>query len=148
MIENLQKRFPGLKIAGSYSPPYGPFPSDENRKIVRMINDVSPDILWVGMTSPKQDKWMYKNFHNLHVPVMIGIGAAFDFVAGTVKRAPLWMQKNGLDWLYRFSQEPKRLWRRYLFGNSIFIYLIAKELIGKTLNRPCGFQREDLRCQR
>lgn len=130
MSIKLKRQFPNLQIVGTYSPPFKKtFSEVENKEIIEKINASSPDILWVGMTAPKQEKWIYYNLDKLNVKVAIGIGAVFDFVAGTVKRAPKWMQKIGLEWLFRLIQEPKRLWKRYLIGNTIFIWLVLKEFI-------------------
>jgi len=94
-----------------------------------MINNSGSDILWVGLGSPKQDIWMYEHRDKLSVPVMIGVGAAFDFISGTKKQAPKLVQKIGMEWLFRLISEPKRLWKRYFFGNAQFLYLISKEII-------------------
>ena len=113
----------------TYSPPYKPeFTDEENTAMIDAINAVRPDLLWIGMTAPKQEKWIYKHWEELKINCHAGtIGAVFDFYAGTVKRAPLWWQKNGLEWLYRLMQEPRRMWKRYLIGNFIFIYYMVKE---------------------
>lgn len=135
MCSNLGKCFPDLQIVGAYSPPFKrKFSEEENSKMVEEINKTHPDILWVGMTTPKQEKWIYHNLDKLNVPVAVGIGAVFDFIAGKVKRAPKWMQKYSLEWLFRLSQEPRRLWRRYLIGNPIFLWLVGKELIKKCFS--------------
>jgi len=120
----------GLKIIGAYSPPFG-FENDkgENRKIVQVIKEAKPDVLFVGLGAPKQEKWIWRHKDELQVPVSIGVGITFDFIAGTVKRAPEWMQKCGLEWLFRLCQEPGRLWKRYLIGNAIFVWLVLKEFI-------------------
>ena len=97
--------------------------------MIEEINKTQPDILWVGMTAPKQEKWIWKHKDELEVPVSIGIGAVFNFIAETVKRAPRWMQRCGLEWLFRLYQEPRRLWKRYLIGNTIFLWLVLKEFI-------------------
>ena len=132
---NLKVDFLDLKIAGMYSPPYREqFSESENNEILRKINEVKPDVLWVGMTAPKQEKWIYDNLDQLNVKVAIGVGAVFDFVAGTVQRAPVWMQKMGLEWLFRLIHEPRRMWKRYLIGNTIFIWLVMKELVKKYGN--------------
>jgi N-acetylglucosaminyldiphosphoundecaprenol N-acetyl-beta-D-mannosaminyltransferase len=134
MCKNLKEQFPDLRIVGIYSPPYKEIFSDsENLEMIKRINEVKPDILWVGMTAPKQEKWIYHNLDKIDVKIAIGVGAVFDFVAGTVKRAPLWMQKIGLEWLFRFMQEPHRLWKRYLIGNTIFLWLVLKEIIYKKI---------------
>ena len=124
--------FPSLQIAGVYSPPFKKqFFERENEKMIALINKVKPDVLFVGLGAPKQERWIWRHKNELQVPVFIGVGAAFDFIAGTVKRAPLWMQRCGLEWLFRLCQEPRRLWRRYLVGNPIFLWLVVKELVKK-----------------
>lgn len=132
----LKKQFPNLDIVGSFSPPYRPIHTEENAEIIEEINRANPDILWVGLGSPKQDFWMSRHREKLNVPVMIGIGAAFDFLSGNKKQAPKWMRDNGLEWLFRLISEPRRLWKRYIVGNSLFLYLIYKEFIsGRLLRR-------------
>ena len=128
--EVLKRQNPALQIVGIYSPPFG-FENneDENRKILGQIDKSLPDILFMGVGAPKQEKWIHRHKENLNVPVSVAVGASFDFIAGTEKRAPLWMQNMGLEWFYRFCQEPRKLWRRYLFGNSIFFYLVLKEIL-------------------
>ena len=136
MCSNLAKSFPGLQIVGVYSPPFKDcFSEADNSIMIDKVNEAKPDILWVGMTAPKQEKWIYHNLDKLNVQVAIGIGAVFDFVAGKVKRAPKWMQKIGLEWLFRLTQEPRRLWRRYLVGNTIFIWLVLKEFVRTRTQR-------------
>ena len=117
-----------------YSPPYKKtFSEDDSRAIVEYINKTHPDLLWIGMTAPKQEIWLWQHWQQLDIDCHVGaIGAVFDFYAGTVKRAPLWMQRHALEWLYRWVQEPKRLWRRYMIGNPLFAWYILKE---KTTNR-------------
>jgi len=135
MVENLKGMFPSLRIAGVYSPSFkSQFSERENEEIISLINKVKADVLFVGLGAPKQEKWIWEHKNELQVPVLIGVGAAFDFIAGTVKRAPNWMQKCGLEWLFRLCQEPARLWRRYLIGNLIFLWLVGKELIKKCFN--------------
>lgn len=129
--EILQKKNPGLQVVGTYSPPYG-FENDEreNQKIVKMIREARPDVLFVALGAPKQEKWIYKYKDQYQVPVSIGVGASFDFVAGKVKRAPRWMTDHGLEWLWRMIQEPKRLWKRYLIDDIPFFYFILKQKLG------------------
>ncbi len=119
-----------LRIVGTYSPPFG-FENneEENKKIVKMIKECSPDVLFVGLGAPKQEKWIWRYKDEYQVPISIGVGATFDFIAGNIKRAPKWMQKIGLEWFFRFCQEPRRLWKRYLIGNTIFGLLVLKEFI-------------------
>ncbi|MBQ7531586.1 MAG: WecB/TagA/CpsF family glycosyltransferase [Paludibacteraceae bacterium] len=120
--------FPSLQIV-TYSPPYKPeFSPEEDFAIVRAINTANPDLLWIGMTAPKQEKWAYTHWQELNIHCHVGtIGAVFDFYAGTAKRAPLWWQQHSLEWLYRLLTEPRRMWRRYIIGNIVFIYHILKE---------------------
>lgn len=120
--------YPHLEVT-TYSPPYKPAFSDEdNTAIIRAINEADPDLLWIGMTAPKQEKWAYEHWNELAIHCHVGtIGAVFDFYAGTVKRAPQWMQNHSLEWLYRLVKEPKRMWRRYLIGNLRFLWNIIKE---------------------
>ena len=114
----------------TYSPPYKPeFSDEDNAAIIKAINDADPDLLWIGMTAPKQEKWAYANWDRLNIRCHVGtIGAVFDFFAGTYKRAPLWWQEHSLEWLYRLLKEPRRMWRRYLIGNALFLWNIMKEV--------------------
>ena len=130
LIANLRRRFQGLKVVGEYSPPFRPLTPEEDNAIVEMINRANPDIVWVGISTPKQDIWMADHSQKLTAKVCIGVGAAFDFHAGRVKQAPGWMQRSGLEWAYRLWQEPRRLWRRYVLGNPAFICLAALQLLG------------------
>ncbi len=123
--KKLKEKYPEINIVGRYAPPFRKIKEEESFEILEQINTLKPDVLWVGLGSPKQDFWMAQHQKLLDVGVMIGVGAAFDFIAGTKKQAPVWMQKTGLEWLFRLFSEPKRLWKRYLIGNSLFIlYLI------------------------
>jgi len=125
----LKEKFPHLNMVGRYSPPFRELTVDEDRQIVDMINQVKPDVLWVGLGSPKQDFWMAKHRDLLNVPIMVGVGAAFDFLSGVMPQAPVWMQRSGIEWLFRLCCEPKRLWRRYLIGNTLFVYWVVKECL-------------------
>lgn len=120
--------YPNLEVV-TYSPPYKPeFSDEDNQAMIRAINDANPDLLWIGMTAPKQEKWTYKHWDELNIHCHCGtIGAVFDFYAGTVKRAPLGWQRNSLEWLFRLLMEPRRMWRRYIIGNAKFLYYIYKE---------------------
>lgn len=122
----LEKKYPGLQIAGMYAPPFRQVTEEEDEKIVREINATKPDFLWVGLGAPKQEIWMAAHQNKISA-VMIGVGAGFDFHAGTVKRAPVWMQKCGFEWFYRLLQDPKRLWKRYVVTNSKFIWYMMRE---------------------
>ncbi|MGE0268332.1 MAG: WecB/TagA/CpsF family glycosyltransferase [Candidatus Omnitrophota bacterium] len=129
LITRLKEKFPELQVAGYYTPGQRMAGQLEDQGVIDAINSSKADVLWVGLGSPKQDVWMYNHRHLLNVPVLLGVGAAFDFLSGQKKRAPQWMRRYGLEWFYRLCSEPKRLWKRYLFGNSKFIYyLIKKEL--------------------
>ena len=128
--QKLTERFPGLKVAGCYSPPFRPLTPAEDEEVVRMINDSGADIVWVGLGAPKQERWMDQHAGRITAPVMIGVGAAFPFHTGTLKQAPKWMQKSGLEWLFRLCVEPRRLWRRYLLNNPLFILLTLCQLTG------------------
>lgn len=121
------KEYPNVKIQ-TYSPPYKQeFTPEENQVMVELINAFQPDVLFVGMTAPKQEKWAYQYFNELKVGHVCCIGAVFDFYAGTINRAPQWMIKLGLEWFYRLIKEPRRMWRRYLVGNTKFIWAVIKE---------------------
>lgn len=126
--ERAAKDFPDMEVV-TYSPPFKPeFSDEDNRAIIDAINTAQPDLLWIGMTAPKQEKWTYSHWDELHINCHVGtIGAVFDFYAGTVKRAPLWWQQHSLEWLYRLIKEPRRMWRRYLIGNALFLWYITKE---------------------
>ncbi|AWK85826.1 WecB/TagA/CpsF family glycosyltransferase [Azospirillum thermophilum] len=126
----LESRFPGLRIVDCQAPPFRPLTEDEDRAAVERINAARPDILWVGLGAPKQERWMAGHLGRLDVPVMIGVGAAFDFHAGTKPQAPRWMQRNGLEWLFRLASEPRRLARRYAVHNTRFLWLIAQQQLG------------------
>lgn len=126
--EQSEKKYPGIKIKGMYSPPFAEtFSKEENDKMIALINEVKPDILWVSLTAPKQDYWIKEHLHRLDVRIAIGVGGAFEVAAGLIDRAPLWMQKNGLEWLYRLYKEPRRLFRRYLLEAPAFIPIVIKQ---------------------
>lgn len=126
--EKAKQVYPNI-IVETYSPPYKPeFNDEDNKKIIDAINQANPDLLWIGMTAPKQEKWTYSHWKELNIHCHAGtIGAVFDFFAGTVERAPKWWQDHGLEWLYRLIKEPKRMWRRYIIGNTLFLWNITKE---------------------
>lgn len=126
---NLKARTPDLAIVGAYAPPYRPLTEAEDAAVVADITASGADIVWVGLGAPKQERWMAAHVNRFPAPLMIGVGAAFDFHAGTKLQAPRWMQRNGLEWLFRLACEPRRLGRRYLFNNGLFIAcLIARWL--------------------
>lgn len=125
----LQQKIPGIQIAGVYSPPFRPLTADEKEEVIRTINDSKPDVLWVCLGCPKQEAWIDEFKGRLDVPVLLAVGLAIDILAGTRERAPSILRNLGLEWLYRFCQEPRRLWRRYLIYNGIFVYrLLAEKL--------------------
>lgn len=134
VLELIRKRaavdYPNIKVE-TYSPPYKPeFNEEDNKGIIEAINKANPDLLWIGMTAPKQEKWTYTHWKELDIHCHVGtIGAVFDFFAGTVERAPLWWQEHGLEWLYRLLKEPKRMWRRYIIGNTLFLKNVIKEMM-------------------
>lgn len=123
----LRRRYPGLKIVGGYSPPYRPLTEEEEEWVAREINASAADVVWVGTGQPKQEKWMAQMRDRLDAPVLVGVGAAFDFHAGLIPQAPAWMQSAGLEWLYRLVQEPRRLWRRYASYNPRFVLGFARQ---------------------
>lgn len=132
--ERLRSAYPGLKIAGAYSPPFRSLSTEEEQKNVAMINDSGANVVFVSLGCPKQEIWMAEHRGRIKA-VMIGVGAAFDYHAGTVTRAPLWMQNSGLEWLYRLISEPSRLWRRYIITNTLFVAYILRQFLtarGKT----------------
>lgn len=126
--EKAAQLYPNLTIL-TYSPPYkSEFTDADSRAIIDAINAANPDLLWIGMTAPKQEKWTYAHWDQLNIHCHVGtIGAVFDFFAGTYQRAPLWWQRHSLEWLYRLMKEPRRMWRRYLLGNPLFMLNVAKE---------------------
>ena len=128
IVKRAAVEYPHLKVV-TYSPPYKPeFSDEDNKAIIDAINAANPDLLWIGMTAPKQEKWTYSHWNELNIHCHVGtIGAVFDFFAGTVERAPIWWQEHGLEWLYRLIKEPKRMWRRYIIGNTLFLWNMAKE---------------------
>ena len=137
----LNKEYPGLIINGSFSPPFRHFTREEDERMVEDINSANSDIVWVGLGSPKQDLWMYEHRERIHAPVLIGVGAAFDFLSGVKPQAPRWIRNNGFEWLFRLATEPKRLWRRYLINNFLFIYYVGIELF----LRAFSFQKSKLK---
>ena len=126
--QRAEEDYPNISVE-TYSPPYkAEFSDEDNRAIISTINDANPDLLWIGMTAPKQEKWTYLHWQELDIHCHVGtIGAVFDFYAGTAKRAPKWWQEHSLEWLYRLMIEPKRMWRRYVVGNPLFLLNIRKE---------------------
>lgn len=137
----LQAEHPGLRIAGVGTPPIPWQPGHEDQKGVEMINASAADIVWVGLSTPKQEYWMATHRARLRAPVLIGVGAAFDFLSGAKPQAPRWMQRSGLEWLFRLATEPRRLWPRYLVDNPLFVVLVILQLVG--LRRGGGRKVEE-----
>jgi N-acetylglucosaminyldiphosphoundecaprenol N-acetyl-beta-D-mannosaminyltransferase len=127
LTERLRKRFPGLQIAGGWSPPFRPLTAEEQAQAIERIDGSGAQVVWVGTGQPKQELWMHEMRPRLAAPLLVGVGAAFDFHAGIVSQAPAWMQRGGLEWLYRLTREPKRLWRRYLTQNPRFVLGFARQ---------------------
>jgi N-acetylglucosaminyldiphosphoundecaprenol N-acetyl-beta-D-mannosaminyltransferase len=125
---NLRQRYPGVRIVGGYSPPHRPLSAEERAAVTKEINDSRADVVWVGIGVPKQEKWMAEMREDLKAPVLIGVGAAFDFHAGLVPQAPPWLQESGLEWAYRLAHEPRRLWRRYTRYNPRFVAAFTRQL--------------------
>ena len=127
----LEEAFPDLRIAGTCSPPFRSLTAEEDDQMVEMINSSGATTVWVSLGCPKQEKWMADHKGRVRA-VMIGVGAAFDYHAGSIRRAPLWMQRNGLEWLHRLVSEPRRLWKRYLVTNSLFLVFAARQLFARS----------------
>lgn len=129
--EKAAVEYPNIEVL-TYSPPYKPeFSEEDNKAIISAINNANSDLLWIGMTAPKQEKWTYSRWKELDIHCHVGtIGAVFDFFAGTVERAPIWWQRHGLEWLYRLIREPRRMWKRYIIGNALFLWNVMKEKCG------------------
>lgn len=128
IVEKARTAYPNIEVV-TYSPPYKPeFTDEDNRAIIKAINDADPDLLWIGMTAPKQEKWTYAHWDELNIRCHVGtVGAVFDFFAGTYRRAPRWWQEHSLEWLYRLIKEPRRMWRRYVIGNPLFLLNLRRE---------------------
>jgi len=129
LVSSLKERYPALQVVGVYSPPFRTLTEEEDDAAVEMINHAAPHILWIGLGCPKQEQWMCEHRNRLKVAVMLGIGQALDIHAGRLHRAPRWMRDNGLEWLFRLLSEPRRLWRRYLFWNTRFIWCLLLEVL-------------------
>ena len=140
MRSKLLAKYPGLKVVGTYSPPFRELTEEDDRQITEMINRTKPDVLWIGLGCPKQQLWMNKYKDKIEVPVMVGVGAAFDFHAGTKSQAPKWMRENGMEWFFRLLTEPRRLWRRYIVDGAFFLYNVIFE---SMKGNKRFFNRED-----
>lgn len=131
LIENLKSRYPHMVIAGWESPPFRELSPNEDSQVINRIQKSMADIIWIGLGAPKQDLWMATHYAQLRPAVLLGVGAAFDFHAGNIKRAPLWVRTIGLEWLHRLMQEPRRLWKRYVVTNTLFLIYALKSLFSK-----------------
>lgn len=130
LAERLRLKVPELKVVGTHSPPFRALTTEEDAEIARQINDAAPDVVWVGLSTPKQERWMHRMRSLLRAPVLVGVGAAFDIHTGRARQAPAWMRENGLEWLFRLLSEPRRLWRRYLVLGPKFVFLVCLEVLG------------------
>jgi N-acetylglucosaminyldiphosphoundecaprenol N-acetyl-beta-D-mannosaminyltransferase len=126
LADALRARFAGMPVAGTWCPPFRPLTDEEKVEVVTMINGSGADMVWVGLSTPKQERWMAEFLPLLDVPVLLGVGAAFDIHSGNLRQAPPFLQKAGLEWLYRLAMEPRRLWRRYLHNNPRFVWALAR----------------------
>jgi len=140
LAERLRRRFPGIRIVGCHAPPFRPLTTEERGAVIAAINHCHPDVVWVGLSTPKQESWMAEMRADLDAPVLIGVGAAFDFHAGTVKQAPRWMQPLCLEWFFRLLVEPRRLWKRYLVNNPAFLAALFMQAAGLKHYRLEGLQ--------
>ena len=150
LSERLRARFPGLVVAGTYTPPFRRMTDTEDEELARQIEAARPDICWVGLSTPKQERWMAAHVDRLNVPVMIGVGAAFDFHSGRKRQAPRMLQRAGLEWAYRLASEPRRLWRRYLSNNPRFVWHVLRQELGvasHAFDRARTVPRSDVRSE-
>jgi len=126
----LERRFPGIRVAGAFTPPFRPMNEEEEQRLIAMVRDCKPSIVWIGLSTPKQERFMAAYLERLDATLLCGVGAAFDFFTGRVKQAPFWVQRSGLEWLFRLCQEPRRLWRRYFRNNPRFVFRILCQAAG------------------
>jgi N-acetylglucosaminyldiphosphoundecaprenol N-acetyl-beta-D-mannosaminyltransferase len=122
----MRSRFPGLEVVGTHTPPFRPLTPEEDAAVIEQIRRLRPDLIWVGLSTPKQERWMADHVGRLDKGLMCGVGAAFDINAGLLAQAPQWMQRSGLEWLFRLFVEPRRLWKRYLSNNPRFVWRIIR----------------------
>ncbi len=130
LVGNLKLQFPGLQIAGTYAPPFGPMSAEQTDKLTRLVAEGKPDFFWVGLSTPRQEQFMAQNLEKLDATIMLGVGAAFDILAGVTRDAPAWMKRSGLQWLFRLFQEPRRLWKRYVTIVPVFGWKIIQQGLG------------------
>ncbi len=140
LVSKLKEKFPQLQVVGTYCPPFRKLTPDEDRQLVEQVNASGADIVWVGLSTPKQEYWMSEHVGRLNSPVMVGVGAAFDFHAGLKSQAPAWMQKTGLEWFFRLCTEPKRLWKRYLRNNPLFVFYVMLQKLRLRNFRDASFE--------
>ena len=131
LADILHRRFPGAVVTGTYSPPFRKLTTEEDLQVMEMIRQANPDVVWVGLGAPKQERWMHEHQDGLDVPVLVGVGAAFDINSGAKRQAPMWMREHGLEWLFRLLQEPRRLWHRYLVHGPQFVYWVMLDIINR-----------------
>ena len=138
LATRLKAMYPGLLVSGTRTPPFRPLTPSEEREVVEQINSSGADVVWVGLGAPKQDYWVARFRPMLEAPVLLAVGAAFDFHTGRVRQAPRWMQRVGLEWLFRLTQDPRRLWRRYVIGNPRFVFLVLRQVLSarRSARRP------------
>ena len=132
LAERLCKLYPGLKVAGTYCPPFRPVTDEEDQHAVQMINETRPDIVWIGLGAPKQERWMAAHVKRIQAPAMIGVGAAFDFHSENVKWSPAWIRKLGMEWAYRLAQNPSRMWRRNVIDSPLFLSKVVRQRIAMS----------------
>jgi N-acetylglucosaminyldiphosphoundecaprenol N-acetyl-beta-D-mannosaminyltransferase len=130
LVQNFTRKYPGFSVVGVRSPPFRPLTDDEDAADVAAINEARPDFVWVGLGMPKQEKWMASHVGRIHATALLGVGAAFDFHAGVKPRAPVWMQRSGTEWMFRLASEPRRLARRYLIDNTVFLMHSVRQVLG------------------
>lgn len=130
LSQRLRSKFPGLRVAGTFTPPYRPLEAKEEAALIEQVAATRPDLFWVGLSTPKQERFMAQYLPRLHTTIMLGVGAAFDFHIGRVRQAPRWIQRSGFEWLFRLGHEPRRLWRRYLRNNPLFLALAFTQITG------------------
>jgi N-acetylglucosaminyldiphosphoundecaprenol N-acetyl-beta-D-mannosaminyltransferase len=129
-LADVERERHGIQVVGTYCPPFRPLTPDEETTIQTILEEAAPDVLWIGLSTPKQETWMYEHRDKISVPVMLGVGAAFDLNIGRLKQAPVWMRENGMEWLFRLLAEPRRLWRRYIINGSGFAWNVFLEVLG------------------
>jgi N-acetylglucosaminyldiphosphoundecaprenol N-acetyl-beta-D-mannosaminyltransferase len=130
LSDTLQKKMPGLQVVGTYTPPFRSLTADEENDVLARVRESRPDIIWVGLSTPKQERFMAQYAHQFQVPLMFGVGAAFDFHTGAIRDCSPWIKRAGFQWLHRLMQDPRRLWKRYLLNNPAFLWHIAMQLLG------------------